>query len=403
MDIATTKQKLTEISQELTRYHIPKLLNELFPKARVAELGVYTGAGIDLLLSADVEKVVAVDLWKGNGKITVTDGLSDEALEKHYQDVSKKFKDNPLVHIIRQDSFIAAEQFPDNHFDFVFIDDDHSYNGCMDAMMAWYPKVKDGGILAGHDYMAHTSAYKFGVVEAVNDFVEQNKEIDRIFVSTEAFAPSWFMVKVPLKKMNCQRKQTLAQLAEFYGTDKHLHKYLDFYQKNLPTHINKILEIGVGKGESLRMWRAYYPDAKIFAIDSESKKEYEFRNCKTFVANQTNIENIRQHLDLKEKFDVIIDDGGHYMAEQQISLSLLLPHAKYYIVENLHTSLPPLKETYGDGSSLPFLVGIKPTSDHMSIQQNATILNLIDSVTVLRNVRGIGHESLTSIIKTKIA
>lgn len=49
-------------------------------------------------------------------------------------------------------SVATASQFADHSLDFVFIDGDHSYESVRDDISAWLPKVKSGGLLAGHDY-----------------------------------------------------------------------------------------------------------------------------------------------------------------------------------------------------------------------------------------------------------
>jgi hypothetical protein len=56
--------------------------------------------------------------------------------------------------------------------DFVFIDADHGYEGCLRDLRAWYPKVKPGGIFSGHDY-ENTSYPKFGVTQAVKEFAAE--------------------------------------------------------------------------------------------------------------------------------------------------------------------------------------------------------------------------------------
>lgn len=62
----------------------------------------------------------------------------------------------------------AAAKFDDASLDIVFIDDDHSFEGCRDAILAWRPKVRAGGWLTGHDY----SRERFpGVFKAVNELV----------------------------------------------------------------------------------------------------------------------------------------------------------------------------------------------------------------------------------------
>lgn len=47
---------------------------------------------------------------------------------------------------------VQAAQFVRNNLAAVFIDGDHSYESCKEDILAWHPKVKRGGILAGHDY-----------------------------------------------------------------------------------------------------------------------------------------------------------------------------------------------------------------------------------------------------------
>jgi len=46
----------------------------------------------------------------------------------------------------------AAAQFNDASVDFVFIDADHSYDAVRADIRAWRPKLRAGGLLAGHDY-----------------------------------------------------------------------------------------------------------------------------------------------------------------------------------------------------------------------------------------------------------
>lgn len=65
----------------------------------------------------------------------------------------------------RESSQTAHVHFPDEYFDFIYIDGDHEYEGIKADLDNWYPKVKKGGVLAGDDY-----APKYpGVIQAVDE------------------------------------------------------------------------------------------------------------------------------------------------------------------------------------------------------------------------------------------
>lgn len=53
---------------------------------------------------------------------------------------------------IKLSSREAHKIFQDESIDFAFIDADHSYEGVTEDIKCWYPKIKKGGVLAGHDY-----------------------------------------------------------------------------------------------------------------------------------------------------------------------------------------------------------------------------------------------------------
>ena len=63
---------------------------------------------------------------------------------------------------------MAAATYPDQSLDFVFLDADHDYESVKADIAAWLPKVKPGGILAGHDYMCGWPGVDRAVAEAFN-------------------------------------------------------------------------------------------------------------------------------------------------------------------------------------------------------------------------------------------
>ena len=61
-----------------------------------------------------------------------------------------------------------AITFPDEHFDFIFIDAWMTYEQALKELNDWYPKIKYGGLICGHDYKSHL------IQRAVEEFREQN-------------------------------------------------------------------------------------------------------------------------------------------------------------------------------------------------------------------------------------
>lgn len=119
----------------------------------VVEVGSWTGFSTALLAN-EIQgkgKVFTVDHWEGNpGTPTGRDAS--------LRDVYGVFKSNLIrigvwdtVYPLVMDSETASTIFKDGMLDFVFIDADHRYESIKQDIKLWLPKLKKGGILAGHD------------------------------------------------------------------------------------------------------------------------------------------------------------------------------------------------------------------------------------------------------------
>jgi hypothetical protein len=113
-----------------------------------------------------------IDSWKG-----ISEDQKDEHVKTNYlyelfiQNISSL---SSIINPIRMDSINASKIYKDKTIDFIFIDANHDYDNVKKDIEAWFPKVKIGGVIAGHDYTKHWP----GVVKAVNDFfVEKNTVI----------------------------------------------------------------------------------------------------------------------------------------------------------------------------------------------------------------------------------
>ena len=133
---------------------------------------------------------------------------------------------------------------------------------------------------------------------------------------------------------------TLHEIGLKHGTDKATyHNFCTFYEDKLPKNVKRLLEIGVMEGNSLKMWKEYYPDAEIIGIDINTPKEID--GVQWLQMDATDVYSMRK----LGKFDIIIDDGSHLTKEQQISFQYLyennLNKGGIYIMEDLHTSFLP--------------------------------------------------------------
>lgn len=88
----------------------------------------------------------------------------------------------------------ASRVFADGIFDFVYIDANHSLASAREDIALWWPKVKAGGILAGHDYLAGVfHGTEYGVKQAVDEFAAAHGLT--VNVTQEPDWPSWWLEK----------------------------------------------------------------------------------------------------------------------------------------------------------------------------------------------------------------
>jgi predicted O-methyltransferase YrrM len=94
-------------------------------------------------------KFDCIDTWKGSVEHVDDDFVKQGTL---YNEFLKNIE--PVKHIInpiRMESVQACKMYADNSLDFVFIDASHEYEDVKKDIENWLPKVKIGGVIAGHD------------------------------------------------------------------------------------------------------------------------------------------------------------------------------------------------------------------------------------------------------------
>lgn len=151
---------------------------EKYNVQKIAEIGVFEGFNFNLMIEHKPEVAVGVDMWIDDGVIARNDcGYPQERLNGMYNAVMESIKDKSFAKIMRMYTVDAAKFFPDGYFDLIYIDADHTYEGCKADLEAWWPKMKKGGFFTGDDYSRYRAKHTgvvFGVVEAVNEFATNN-------------------------------------------------------------------------------------------------------------------------------------------------------------------------------------------------------------------------------------
>ena len=140
---------------------------------KIAEIGVNKGETSTLLRHLFPEATFyLIDPWQISTEYIYSGSpISRKAdhYEKAYKEVFEQFQADPNVTLLRMKGCEAAPQTP-NDFDLVFIDADHSYEGVKENILTWLPKVRPGGLLAGHDYEANIPFFE-GVKRAVDEIL----------------------------------------------------------------------------------------------------------------------------------------------------------------------------------------------------------------------------------------
>ena len=171
---------------------------------------------------------------------------------------------------------------------------------------------------------------------------------DKSLETSDAF-PAELTEKVTVREAS---KTPVNPLFDIFSADTNVHKwhhYFDIYTKHFGRYRDrpiKMLEIGVYRGGSLRMWKDYFhPDSTIVGIDiDKSCKDHEIADRNVFVriGSQADPRFLAEVNEEFGPFDIILDDGSHKTHHQNISFGALfrsaLKDGGCYMVEDVHTN-----------------------------------------------------------------
>ncbi len=127
------------------------------------------------------------------------------------------------------------------------------------------------------------------------------------------------------------------------------HHYFDIYHKHFARFRGRspvVMEIGVFHGGSLQMWHHYFgPGARLVGIDIDPRcRRFGDESTTILVGDQSDRRFLAEVRGRVPHIDILIDDGGHTMAQQIITFEELYPYVQpdgIYLCEDIHTSFIP--------------------------------------------------------------
>jgi SAM-dependent methyltransferase len=164
-------------------------LLHLLPKgARCAEVGTWRGDfAARIVRASSPSELYLIDPWeyrseeKYQGALYGGDAAAgQQKLDSIHERVLDRFRaeiNSGQVIVRRERSTDACRSFSDDSLDWVYIDADHSYEGVMRDLEAYYRVVRPGGFLAGDDYGREDRWFGQGVTRAVDEFADRCAEL----------------------------------------------------------------------------------------------------------------------------------------------------------------------------------------------------------------------------------
>lgn len=195
----------TTLTDVATRDQIPELLNRRGLVATGIEIGVKRAGYSEFVLAHwRGQLLISVDPWSEAPSDEYRDraNVAQAEQERYYRTARTRLaRFGGRSEIWRTTSVEAAARVADASLDFVYIDARHDRESVLEDIAAWYPKVRPGGIVAGHDYVdGDLPQGHFEVASAVDAYFGERGlpvYVTRGGPSTVEIYPSW-IVAVPV-------------------------------------------------------------------------------------------------------------------------------------------------------------------------------------------------------------
>lgn len=135
----------------MTRAELKTIVDTKYP---AAEIGVASGIFASEIFSWGVPLLYLVDHWQNTNEFPGDSPNEQQWHDKNFNEVTERFGKNLFsgkVVILKGLSTEMAESVPDGSLGFIYLDACHTFDAVVADILAWYPKLKQYGIFAGHD------------------------------------------------------------------------------------------------------------------------------------------------------------------------------------------------------------------------------------------------------------
>ena len=199
------------------RNNIGEYLTSLGLINKGVEIGCFKGEFSKVIVSKWSGTLYMVDPWRPLGSEYIDSSNHKNHSEAYSETMGNigGYEDRAIM--VRALSEQAVDLFEDNSLDFIYIDGNHAYDFVKQDIELWYPKVKKGGLISGHDYLQMDysegpflsngkdkqifmtaggkswDAGVFGVNPAVDEFCVKNGY--EVNLNEEGFCNSWWFLK----------------------------------------------------------------------------------------------------------------------------------------------------------------------------------------------------------------
>lgn len=181
-------ENYTFASKEVYAQSLIHLLNIYFEDEIVgAEIGVAAAHNLCTLLQQcpNIKTMYAIDPYKpyyddftGN---TIDEKLSELVQWSAHHNVSYSGHKDKVI-FIQEESVDAAKKIEDSSLDFVFLDAHSTADQVIENLNAWYPKIKTGGIISGHDWVSIVVQYGVAKFRLDNDIKNILSTFDNVWL-----------------------------------------------------------------------------------------------------------------------------------------------------------------------------------------------------------------------------